>query len=85
MLVGACWLSPGQVTTFDLTEPGDGPLPAQETYFVVRGRLRISSGTGELVAEANDAVFFPSGRPYTVEGIGDEETFLVYTVAPAPR
>jgi mannose-6-phosphate isomerase-like protein (cupin superfamily) len=85
MLLGACWLAPGEVTTFDLSDPGNGPLPAQEIYFVIRGRIRATYGDGAVEVGAEEAIWFAPGREYRVEGVGEEEAFLVYVVAPAPR
>jgi glyoxylate utilization-related uncharacterized protein len=84
-LVGVCWLAPGDVTEFDLTEPGAGPVPSQETYYLVRGEIRVRFGNETFVAREGQAVYFPPGHAYQVENEGVDETFLVYTVTPAPR
>ena len=85
VLLGTCWLAPGERTTFDLTDPGDGPVAVQETYYLVSGRIRIRYDEQTVEAGAGDAVFFPAGWSYSVEAVGDEEAFVVYTVVPAAR
>jgi mannose-6-phosphate isomerase-like protein (cupin superfamily) len=85
LMLGACWMAPGEATSFDLSEPGPGPLPAQEAYYVISGRVRVSFGDRRVEAGPQAAVWFPPGREYRVEAIGDDEVFLVYTVVPAAR
>jgi ethanolamine utilization protein EutQ (cupin superfamily) len=86
LMLGACWLSPGESTTFDLSAPGGGPVPAQEAYYVINGRVRVRfDDDRDLEAGPQAAVWFAPGRSYEVEVVGEDEVFLIYTVVPAPR
>ena len=85
VLLGVCWLEPGESTTFDLTDPGHRPTPAQETYFVVRGRIRVQHADGTFEAGPDQAIWFAPGRRYEVKAVGDAQAYVVYTVSPAPR
>ena len=91
LLLGACWMDPGEQTNVwsfepdDRTAPGDKYYgPVDETYFVVRGRLRLSWDEGVLEIGPNDAVYLAPGWRYRLENVGDEPAFFVYGMAPSP-
>lgn len=83
LLQGLEWIEPG-------TEPVSWEADAKthETYYVVRGRVRISwrspsdSGSAELVSE--DSFYFPPGRRYTAENSGAGQAFIVWALTPSP-
>jgi mannose-6-phosphate isomerase-like protein (cupin superfamily) len=92
LLVGVAWLDPGDKTNVwsteaeDTTAPGEhwyGPL--EETYFVLRGRLRLTWTGGVLEFGANDAVYLAPGWRYQLENVGDEQAMLVYGFHPSPE
>jgi ethanolamine utilization protein EutQ (cupin superfamily) len=85
LMLGGCWMAPGETTRFELSQPADGPLPPQEAYYVVSGRIRVRFDHQILEAGARAAVWFAPGHAYEVEAVGEEEVFLVYVVVPAPR
>jgi mannose-6-phosphate isomerase-like protein (cupin superfamily) len=91
LLLGACWMDPGERTNAwsfegeDRTGSGDKWYgPVDETYFVIRGRLRLTWDEGELEFGADDAVYLAPGWTYTLENVGDEPAFFVYSMAPSP-
>ena len=91
LLLGACWMDPGEETNVwsftedDATSEGDKWYgPVDETYFVVRGRLRLTWDEGELDIGPNDAVYLAPGWTYHLRNVGDEPAFFVYGMAPSP-
>jgi mannose-6-phosphate isomerase-like protein (cupin superfamily) len=91
LLLGACWMDPGEETNMwsfaddDRTAEGDKWYgPVDETYFVVRGRLRLTWDEGELDIGPNDAVYLAPGWTYKLRNVGDEPAFFVYSMAPSP-
>jgi mannose-6-phosphate isomerase-like protein (cupin superfamily) len=91
LLLGACWMDPGEETNVwsftdeDRTAEGDTWYgPVDETYFVVRGRLRLTWDEGELDIGPEDAVYLAPGWSYKLRNVGDEPAFFVYGMAPAP-
>lgn len=92
LLVGVAWLDPGDKTNIWSTEEEEGSAPAEhwygaleETYFVLRGRMRLTWTDGALEIGPNDAVYLPAGWRYQLENIGDEEACLVYSFSPTPE
>ena len=92
LLMGVSWMAPGERTNTwsfedsDRMAEGDhyyGP-GVDETYFVLRGRLRLTWDEGELEAGPNDAVYLARGWTYRLASIGDETAFFVYSMSPAP-
>ena len=91
LLLGACWMDPGEETNTwsfepeDTTREGDKYYgEVDETYFVVRGRLRLTWDEGELDIGPNDAVYLAPGWRYHLKNVGDEPAFFVYGMAPSP-
>jgi mannose-6-phosphate isomerase-like protein (cupin superfamily) len=91
LLLGACWMDPGEATNVwsfeeeDATDEGDKWYgPVDETYFVVRGRLRLTWDEGELEIGPSDAVYLAPGWSYRLENVGREPAFFVYGMAPSP-
>lgn len=91
LLLGACWMNPGEETnvwsfeTEDRTAEGETYYgPVDETYFVIRGRLRLSWDEGELEMGPNDACYLAPGWRYRLRNVGDEPAFFVYGMAPSP-
>jgi mannose-6-phosphate isomerase-like protein (cupin superfamily) len=91
LLLGACWMDPGEETNTWSFEPddrtGEGDKyygPVDETYFVVRGRLRLTWDEGELDIGPDDAVYLAPGWSYRLRNVGDEPAFFVYGMAPSP-
>jgi mannose-6-phosphate isomerase-like protein (cupin superfamily) len=58
--------------------------PVDETYFVVRGRLRLTWDEGVLEIGPDDGVYLAPGWEYRLENVGDEPAFFIYSMAPAP-
>lgn len=91
ILLGACWMDPGEATNVwsfeEEDETGEGDKwygPVDETYFVVRGRLRLTWDEGELEIGPNDGVYLAPGWSYRLENVGEEPAFFVYGMAPSP-
>lgn len=91
LLLGACWMDPGETTNVwsfeaeDRTAEGDKYYGrVDETYYVIRGRLRLSWDEGELDIGPDDAVYLAPGWSYQLTNVGDEPAFFVYSMAPSP-
>jgi mannose-6-phosphate isomerase-like protein (cupin superfamily) len=91
LLLGAAWMDPGErtntwsFTDADSTDEGDHWYgPVDETYFVVRGRLRLTWDEGELEIGPDDGVYLAPGWEYRLENVGDEPAFFIYSMSPAP-
>ena len=56
-----------------------------EVYLCLRGRVRVTWDGGSFEFGPNDVVYFPAGRTYLTEVIGDEPAQVFYVMAPAPR
>jgi ethanolamine utilization protein EutQ (cupin superfamily) len=82
LLLGTFKLEPGQRGEFSLPHVNGMD---EETYFLLAGRLGVAWDGGEFVAEPGAAIFFPPGRTYRIETIGDTAVELVWTGFPAPR
>jgi mannose-6-phosphate isomerase-like protein (cupin superfamily) len=84
LLLGACWMDPGEQTNTwssrveDDTAPGDHWYgPVDETYFIIRGHLRLTWDEGTFDVVPNDSVY--------LENLGDEPAFFVYGMTPTPE
>lgn len=91
LLLGACWMDPGEETNLWSFEPedrmGEGDKhfgPVDETYFVIRGRLRLTWDEGELEIGPDDGVYLAPGWSYRLRNVGDEPAFFVYGMTPSP-
>ena len=92
LLLGACWMDPGEQTNTwssrdeDDTAPGDHWYgPVDETYFIIRGRLRLTWDEGSFDLGPNDSVYLAPGWTYHLENVGDESAFFVYGMTPTPE
>jgi len=90
LMQGVCWMDPGERTNTWSSRPGDDAAegdhwygPVEETYFVVRGHLRLIWEGGELELRANDSAYLAPGHSYQLENVGDEPAFFVYAMTPA--
>jgi mannose-6-phosphate isomerase-like protein (cupin superfamily) len=80
LLLGLEWIRAG-------TEPVSWTADEQthEVYHLLRGRLRVEWEHGETATmEPEDSFYFPPDRTYTVEPVGDDDVFLVWSVVPSP-
>jgi mannose-6-phosphate isomerase-like protein (cupin superfamily) len=92
LLLGACWMDPGDETntwssreTDDVAEGDHWYGPVHETYFIVRGHLRIWWDDGEADLRADDAFYLAPGHTYRLANVGDEPAFFVYGMVPTPE
>lgn len=81
VLFGTFRLDAGQRGYFSLPA---GSGMTQEIYYLLAGVLRITWDGGEALAAPGQAVFFPSGRHYTIETVGEAAVELLWTGYPAP-
>ena len=58
--------------------------PVQETYFCIRGRLRLEWDEGVLEFGPMDSIYLAPGWHYRLRNIGDEQAFFVYSMYPSP-
>lgn len=91
LLLGACWMSPGEETNVWSFEDDDRTSedetyygPVHETYFVIRGRLELTWDGGVLRIGPEDAVYLAPGWRYKLRNVGEEEAFFVYGMCPSP-
>ncbi len=60
-----------------------GRGPVEETYFCIRGRLKLTWDQGEIAFGPLDSVYLAPGWHYRLENVGADEAFLVYNMTPA--
>lgn len=82
LLLGLEWVRPG-------TEVVSWTADAEthETYYVERGRIRIrwdGDEIGEAVLGPADCFYFPPGLTYSVENVGEEDVFVIWSLMPSP-
>ncbi len=91
---GVCVMDPGEATNLwsSAAEPdvGDGDPgadhwygPVEETYFCIRGRLKLTWDQGEIAFGPLDSVYLAPGWHYRLENVGAEEAFFVYNMTPS--
>lgn len=92
LLLGACWMEPGDESNLwsseeDETSPevGHNYGRVDETYFIVRGRLRLRWDEGEFELGPDDCVYLAPGWRYHLANVGDEPAFFVYGMTPTPE
>lgn len=92
LLLGASWLDPGEETNWwssrdddDMSEDDHWYGPVDETYFIIRGRLRLSWDEGHFDVGPDDSVYLAPGWTYHLKNIGDEPAFFVYGMTPTPE
>jgi mannose-6-phosphate isomerase-like protein (cupin superfamily) len=92
LLLGASWLDPGEETNWwssrdddDVAEGDHWYGPVDETYFIIRGRLRLSWDEGHFDVGPDDSVYLAPGWTYHLKNIGDEPAFFVYGMTPTPE
>ena len=92
LLLGASWLDPGEETNRwssrdddDVAEGDHWYGPVDETYFIIRGRLRLTWDEGHFDVGPDDSVYLAPGWTYHLKNIGDEPAFFVYGMTPTPE
>jgi mannose-6-phosphate isomerase-like protein (cupin superfamily) len=92
LLLGASWLDPGEETNWwssrdenDVSEGDHWYGPVDETYFIIRGRLRLTWDEGHFDVGPDDSVYLAPGWTYHLKNIGDEPAFFVYGMTPTPE
>ena len=91
---GVCVMDPGETTNLwsSAAEPdvGDGDHggdhwygPVEETYFCIRGRLKLTWDQGEIAFGPLDSVYLAPGWHYRLENVGEDEAFFVYNMTPS--
>jgi enoyl-CoA hydratase/carnithine racemase/mannose-6-phosphate isomerase-like protein (cupin superfamily) len=90
VMMGVAQMHPGERSkVFSFLESGaDGPDekwygPIDETFFVVRGQLRVEWDGGAVEAGPQEMIHCPPGRKYRMVNPGAEASFIVYAIAPA--
>jgi mannose-6-phosphate isomerase-like protein (cupin superfamily) len=92
LLLGASWIDPGEATNTwssrdenDMAEGDHWYGPVDETYFIIRGNLRLTWDEGAFDLGPDDCVYLAPGWTYHLENTGDEPAFFVYGMAPTPE
>ncbi len=87
---GVCVMDPGEATNLwsSAAEPDVGAGdhwygPVEETYFCIRGRLKLTWDQGEIEFGPQDSVYLAPGWHYRLETIGADEAFFVYNMTPS--
>lgn len=87
---GVCWMEPGEQTNrwssrevFDPSEADHWYGPVDETYYIIRGRLRLTWDEGVFELSQDDTVYLAPGWTYHLENVGEEPAFFVYNMTPA--
>lgn len=87
---GVCWMDPGEQTNrwssrevFDEREAEHWYGPVDETYYIIRGHLRLTWDEGVFDLGPDDTVYLAPGWTYHLENVGDEPAFFVYNMTPA--
>lgn len=82
LLLGLAWIRPGTERVSWQAE-----ADAHETYYIQQGRIMVAwegENAGEIEIGPGDSFYFPPGRTYSVENVGDDEVILVWSVTPSP-
>jgi len=87
---GVCIMDPGEQTNLwsSSAEPdtaaGDHWYgPVEETYFCLRGRLRLEWDEGVIDFGPMDSVYLAPGWHYRLKNVGEEQAFFVYNMYPS--
>lgn len=91
LLLGACWMNPGQEAnpwSFENSDPEVPGVthygPVDEVYFVIKGNLRLTWQEGSLEMGPDDAVYIAPGWSYALKNVGDDVAFFLWAMTPAP-
>ena len=92
LLLGASWLDPGEETNLwssrdenDMAEGDHWYGPVDETYFIIRGRLRADLGRGRTPTSAPTTASSSRRAGLPPAQRGDEPAFFVYGMTPTPE
>ncbi|MDX6532532.1 MAG: hypothetical protein QOF68_276 [Gaiellales bacterium] len=92
LLLGACWMDPGEETNTwssrdenDMAEDDHWYGPVDETYYIIRGQLRLTWDEGAFDLGPDDSVYLAPGWTYHLKNTGDEPAFFVYGMTPTPE
>jgi mannose-6-phosphate isomerase-like protein (cupin superfamily) len=92
LLLGACWMQPGEASILWSSDDEETNADVRhnyggvdETYFIIRGRLRLTWDEGAFDLGPDDAVYLAPGWRYHLENVGDEPSFFVYGMTPTPE
>lgn len=90
LMMGVAEMQPGERSrpfSFEPEKGADSDVawygPIDETFFVVRGRLRVEWEGAAVEAGPQEAIHCPPGRTYRMVNPGREPSFIVYAIAPA--
>jgi enoyl-CoA hydratase len=90
LMFGIAQMAPGEQShVFSFCEDDDTTPdevfygPVDETFFVVRGKLRVEWDAGAVEAGPEESIHLPPGRKYRMINPGAEDAFIVYALAPA--
>jgi mannose-6-phosphate isomerase-like protein (cupin superfamily) len=89
LMQGVSWMDPGEQTNTwssraedDMAEGDHWYGDVHETYFIIRGYLRLTWEGGVLELREHDSVYLAPGHTYHLENVGDEPAFFVYSMTP---
>jgi mannose-6-phosphate isomerase-like protein (cupin superfamily) len=90
LMQGVCWMDPGEETNTwsshaaDDTADGDHWYgPVDETYFIIRGQLTLTTDAGLFELHEHDSVYLAPGHTYHLKNTGSEPAFFVYSMTPS--
>jgi len=89
LMQGVSWMDPGEQTNTwssraqdDTGEDDHWYGAVDETYFIIRGHLRLTWEGGVLELREHDSVYLAPGHTYHLENVGSEPAFFVYSMTP---
>lgn len=80
--LGLDWIQPGAEEVSWETD-----AQTHEAYYLQQGRVRIGwdgADADDMQLSAGEAFYFPPGRRYTLQNVGEEEAVIVWSVVPSP-
>ncbi len=82
LLLGLEWIKPGTEKV-----SWQAPADAHEVYYVQQGRVLVGwdgESAGEVEVSAGESFYFPPALTYSLENLGNEEVFIVWSIVPSP-
>lgn len=82
LLLGLEWIAPGTEKV-----SWQAPDDAHEVYYVQQGRVRVEwdgEDAGEVEVSAGESFYFPPALTYSLENVGEDEVFIVWSIVPSP-
>lgn len=90
LMLGVCVMDPGEETNLwssaperDVAEGDHWYGPVEETYYCIRGSLKLTWDEGEIDFGPDDAIYLAPGWHYRLKNTGSDQAFFVYNMTPS--